>query len=190
MTADMQADPRVSVFRPRGHFGEAWRAGSARPGIPGLGFQEVHREDVLGRIRSAKSCSRWAKVPTWCSCWSPSTPESPVAKQIEKNGGRGGLAHVALRVNDIQKAFDYLQAERLQVSSMPAPRKGSRGTTVFFVHPKDHRSGRFRLPDRSRPGGRAMPEASPNFGRHRDSRTRCRFPPCPPRNGRPPFRRT
>jgi methylmalonyl-CoA/ethylmalonyl-CoA epimerase len=35
----------------------------------------------------------------------PLTPELPVAKQIEKKGGRGGLAHVALRVADVQKVL-------------------------------------------------------------------------------------
>jgi methylmalonyl-CoA/ethylmalonyl-CoA epimerase len=72
----------------------------------------------------------------------PLTPESPVAKQLEKNGGRGGLAHVALRVADIQKAFDYLKAKGFKIIDA-APRKGSRGTTVFFVHPKTTETATF-----------------------------------------------
>ena len=54
-----------------------------------------------------------------------------MAKQIEKNGGRGGMAHVALRVADIQKAFDYLKENGFKIIDK-APRKGSRGTTVFL----------------------------------------------------------
>ncbi len=65
----------------------------------------------------------------------PLSAESPVAKQIEKNGGRGGFAHIALRVADIQKAFGYLKEKGFQIIDA-APRPGSRGTTVFFVHPK------------------------------------------------------
>ena len=65
----------------------------------------------------------------------PLTPESPVAKQIEKNGGRAGLAHVALRVADVQKAFSALKANGFQIIDT-APRPGSRGTMVVFVHPK------------------------------------------------------
>jgi len=42
---------------------------------------------------------------------------------------------VALRVADIQRAFDYLQAHGFRIIDQ-APRPGSRGTTVFFVHPK------------------------------------------------------
>jgi methylmalonyl-CoA/ethylmalonyl-CoA epimerase len=65
----------------------------------------------------------------------PLSPESPVAKQIEKSGGRGGFAHVAFRVADIQRAFDYMKQSGVNIIDA-APRKGSRGTTVFFVHPK------------------------------------------------------
>ena len=72
----------------------------------------------------------------------PLTPESPVAKQIEKNGGRGGLAHIALRVNDIGKAYEYMKANGFKLIDA-APRKGSRGTTVFFVHPKTTEAAAF-----------------------------------------------
>jgi len=72
----------------------------------------------------------------------PLGPASPVAKQIERNGGRGGLAHVALRVADIQKAFDHMKANGFNIIDK-APRKGSRGTTVFFVHPKATETAAF-----------------------------------------------
>jgi len=125
------------------HFGEAGRAGSARPGISGNGFSEVHREDVLGGDQVREVLLQVGNGPNLVQLLEPLTPESPVAKQIEKNGGRGGLAHVALRVADIQKAFDYLRANGFKIIDK-APRKGSRGTTVFFVHPrrpKPRRSG-------------------------------------------------
>jgi methylmalonyl-CoA/ethylmalonyl-CoA epimerase len=65
-----------------------------------------------------------------------------VAKQIEKNGGRGGLAHAALRVRDARKAFDYMREKGFKIIDK-APRKGSRGTTVFFVHPKATETAAF-----------------------------------------------
>ena len=40
-----------------------------------------------------------------------------------------------MRVADIQKAFDHMQRNGFKLIDK-APRKGSRGTTVFFVHPK------------------------------------------------------
>ena len=73
--------------------------------------------------------------PNLVQLLAPLTPDSPVAKQLERNGGRGGLAHVALRVSQIQPAFDYLKAHGFRIVDT-APRPGSRGTTVFFVHPK------------------------------------------------------
>ncbi len=42
---------------------------------------------------------------------------------------------MALRVADIQKAFDALKQKGFQIIDA-APRAGSRNTTVFFVHPK------------------------------------------------------
>ena len=72
----------------------------------------------------------------------PLNAESPVSKQIEKNGGRGGIVHVALRVSDIQKAFDYLKENGFKLVEK-APRKGSRGTMVFFIHPKATETASF-----------------------------------------------
>ena len=62
----------------------------------------------------------------------PLSADSPVARQIEKSGGRGGLAHVALRVSDIQAAFDYMQAHGFRLID-EAPRKGSQVVFWQFV---------------------------------------------------------
>jgi methylmalonyl-CoA/ethylmalonyl-CoA epimerase len=100
-----------------------------------LGFTEVHREEVLGTDQVREVLLQVGDGPNLVQLLEPLTADSPVAKQIEKNGGRGGLAHVALRVTDIQAAFDDLKAKGFKIIDA-APRKGSRGTTVFFVHPK------------------------------------------------------
>ena len=73
----------------------------------------------------------------------PLSPESPVQKLLDKNGGRGGFAHIAFRVASAQRAFDRMKADGFNIIDQ-APRPGSRGTTVFFVHPKsraDHPFG-------------------------------------------------
>jgi methylmalonyl-CoA/ethylmalonyl-CoA epimerase len=67
-----------------------------------------------------------------------------VQKTIEKNGGRGGLAHVAFRVESAQRAFDAMRASGFQIIDK-APRTGSRGTTVFFVHPKSRSEHPFEF---------------------------------------------
>ena len=100
-----------------------------------LGFEEVHREEVLGHDQVREVLLQVGDGPNLVQLLEPLSPDSPVAKQIEKNGGRGGLAHVALRVADIGKAFHYMKENGFKLIDS-APRKGSRGTTVFFVHPK------------------------------------------------------
>ena len=107
-----------------------------------MGFKELHREDVLGTDQVREVLLQIGDGPNLVQLLEPLSAESPVAKQLEKNGGRGGLAHVALRVADISKAFDYLKENGFKVID-PAPRKGSRGTTVFFVHPKTTETAAF-----------------------------------------------
>jgi methylmalonyl-CoA/ethylmalonyl-CoA epimerase len=63
---------------------------------------------------------------------------------MDKNGGHGGLAHVAFRVESAQRAFETMQASGFHLIDK-APRKGSRGTTVFFVHPKSRADSPFGL---------------------------------------------
>lgn len=101
-----------------------------------LGFSEVHREDVLGRDQVREVLLQCGGSPSLIQLLEPLSPESPVAKQMESRGGRGGLAHLAFRVADIQSAFDYMKQSGFEIVDA-APRKGSRGTQVFFVHPKE-----------------------------------------------------
>jgi methylmalonyl-CoA/ethylmalonyl-CoA epimerase len=100
-----------------------------------MGFAEVHREEVLGGDQVREVLLQIGDGPNRIQLLEPLTPESPVAMQMEKNGGRGGLAHVAFRVADIGRAFDSLKQNGFNVIDA-APRRGSRGTMVFFVHPK------------------------------------------------------
>jgi methylmalonyl-CoA/ethylmalonyl-CoA epimerase len=109
-----------------------------------LGFTEVHREDVLGGDQVREVLLRVGDGPNLIQLLEPLTADSPVQKLIERNGGRGGLAHVAFRVDSAQKAFDAMQAKGFQLIDK-APRKGSRGTTVFFVHPKSRTDNPFGL---------------------------------------------
>lgn len=121
-----------------------------------LGFTEIHREDVLGSDQVREVLLQVGDGPNLVQLLEPLTPESPVAVQIAKNGGRGGLAHVALRVHDIQAAFDDLTAKGFRIID-PAPRKGSRGTTVFFVHPRTTETAAFgyvlEVVQEGQPGG-------------------------------------
>jgi methylmalonyl-CoA/ethylmalonyl-CoA epimerase len=107
-----------------------------------LGFRELHREDVLGTDQVREVLLEIGGGPNLIQLLEPLTPESPVAKLIEKNGGRGGFAHVAFRVANAQAAFDYLKQNGFKIIDK-APRPGSRGTTVFFLHPKSREDAPF-----------------------------------------------
>ena len=63
----------------------------------------------------------------------PTSDASPVAKAIEKRGE--GLHHIGYRVDDCGVALDSMIAAGATPIDK-APRPGSRGTTVAFIHPK------------------------------------------------------
>jgi methylmalonyl-CoA epimerase len=63
----------------------------------------------------------------------PTREDSPVAKYLERKGE--GLHHVGYRVDDCAKALESVKAAGGRVID-EAPRPGSRGTMVAFVHPK------------------------------------------------------
>ncbi|HYZ97205.1 MAG TPA: methylmalonyl-CoA epimerase [Acidimicrobiales bacterium] len=63
----------------------------------------------------------------------PVRDDSPVAKFLERRGE--GLHHVGYRVDDCAAALAAVQEQGGRMID-EAPRPGSRGTTVAFVHPK------------------------------------------------------
>lgn len=100
-----------------------------------LGFRVTHREDVLGTDQVREVMLHTGDGPSAVQLLEPLSSESPVAKLIEKNGGRGGFAHLAWRVKDARAVYDAMAATGAQLIDA-GPRAGSRGTRVFFVHPK------------------------------------------------------
>lgn len=63
------------------------------------------------------------------------SPDGPIAKYIEKNGGRGGIQHVALRVDNIENAIEEMKQKGYQMID-ESPRYGAGGAKIAFVHPK------------------------------------------------------
>jgi len=107
-----------------------------------MSFHEVHREEVFGVDQVREALLRIGDGPNLIQLLEPLSADSPVQKLIERNGGRGGLAHIGFRVENAQQAFDAMKASGFQLIDK-APRKGSRGTTVFFVHPKSRADNPF-----------------------------------------------
>lgn len=63
----------------------------------------------------------------------PTRDDSPVAKYLERKGE--GLHHIGYRVDDCAAVLQAVKDAGGRVID-EAPRPGSRGTTVAFVHPK------------------------------------------------------
>ena len=63
----------------------------------------------------------------------PTREDSPVAKYLPNKGE--GLHHIGYRVANCAEALESIKAMGGRVID-EAPRPGSRGTTVAFVHPK------------------------------------------------------
>lgn len=92
--------------------------------LPVLGDEEVASQGVKIRALAAGGVLLELLEPT--------TPESPIARFIEKRGP--GLHHLALRVDSLPREIERLQNEGARfVSSEPRP--GRAGSRVVFLHP-------------------------------------------------------
>ena len=95
-----------------------------------FGARVEHRE-VVERDGVEEALLKVAE--SYVQLLTPTRPDSPVAKAIEKRGE--GLHHVGYRVRDCAEAL----AAMVAAGATPIderPRPGSRGTTVAFIHPK------------------------------------------------------
>lgn len=119
----------IAIAVPRGGL-EAQVAAYAQ-----MGFGEIHREEIGGGDQVREVLLQIGGGPNLIQLIEPLSDDSPVQKSIDRNGGKGGLNHIGFRVSDIGAAFTHLQAEGFRILDA-APRPGSRGTTVFFLHPK------------------------------------------------------
>jgi len=63
----------------------------------------------------------------------PAGPESPVARFLESRGP--GIHHVALAVDDLTGALEKLSKRGIPLIDR-APRRGSEGRLIAFVHPR------------------------------------------------------
>ncbi len=63
----------------------------------------------------------------------PISPDSPVAKFIEKRGA--GIHHICYRVSDLEGTLDECRRLGFQLVD-ESPRPGADGRLVAFIHPK------------------------------------------------------
>lgn len=95
-----------------------------------FGASVVHRE-VVDSDGVSEALIKVAD--SYIQLLTPTRPDSPVAKYLEKKGE--GLHHVGYRVADCEAALASLRGAGARLID-EAPRPGSRGTMVAFVHPK------------------------------------------------------
>src|SRR5437868_14316314 len=91
---------------------------------------EVHHREVVESDGVEEALIKVAD--SYIQLTAATTPDSPIAKSIEKR--REGLHYLGYRVDDCAAALAAMVAAGATAIDQ-APRPGSRGTTVAFVHP-------------------------------------------------------
>lgn len=94
-------------------------------GVPPYKEEEVESEGV--------KTSFFMNGPNKIELLEATTPESPIAKFIEKKGE--GIHHIAFDVEDIEVEMERLQKEGFIILN-EKPKKGADNKLVCFLHPK------------------------------------------------------
>jgi methylmalonyl-CoA/ethylmalonyl-CoA epimerase len=92
---------------------------------------EVHHREIVESDGVEEALIKVAD--SYIQLTAATRPDSPIARSIDKRGE--GLHHVGYRVSDCAAALAAMVAAGATAIDA-APRPGSRGTTVAFVHPK------------------------------------------------------
>ena len=112
--------------------------------VPNLAEAIKYYEEVLGLkcyktevVADQKVTTAFFKVgDTKIELLEATSEDSTIAKFIEKNGGKGGMHHMAFAVEDgVAEALAEAQEKSVQVIDK-APRNGADGLKIAFLHPK------------------------------------------------------
>lgn len=116
--------------------------------VPDLAKAIEYYENVLGLkcyktevVEDQKVTTAFIKVgDTKIELLEATSPESTIAKFIEKNGGKGGIHHMAFSVEDgVANALAECEGKGVRLIDK-APRKGADGLDIAFLHPKSTES--------------------------------------------------
>ena len=101
-----------------------------------LGLVATHQEtnDGTGGARGDAPRTRRRRGPGGAAARAAANESSTIAKFLDRNGP--GLQQVAYRVTDVEASAAALRARALRLL-YDAPRRGTAGSRVNFVHPKD-----------------------------------------------------
>ena len=112
--------------------------------VPNLAEAIKYYEEVLGLkcykqevVEDQKVTTAFFKVgDTKIELLEATSSESTIAKFIEKNGGKGGMHHMAFAVESgVAEALAECEAKGIRTIDK-APRKGADGLQIAFLHPK------------------------------------------------------
>ena len=91
----------------------------------------------IEEVASQKVRTAFLKVgETWIELLEATSPESAIAKYIEKNGE--GVQHVAFGTDDLVAEFAKAKEDGIRLID-EAPRPGAGGMDIAFLHPKSTR---------------------------------------------------
>ncbi|UFS95736.1 methylmalonyl-CoA epimerase [Nocardia huaxiensis] len=101
-----------------------------------LGMVETHREinEAQGVHEAMLSFASAPEGSVALQLLAPLNEASTIAKFIDRNGP--GLQQLAYRVTDIDAVATYLRTRGLRLL-YEAPRAGTAGSRINFIHPKD-----------------------------------------------------
>jgi methylmalonyl-CoA/ethylmalonyl-CoA epimerase len=99
-----------------------------------FGMRVVHQEaNEEQGVREAMLAVGTAGGPQ-LQLLAPLRPDSPIARFLDRSGP--GIQQIAYRVEDIEAVSAELQARGLRLL-YDAPRRGTAGARINFIHPKD-----------------------------------------------------
>lgn len=108
-------------------------------------YRDVLGLELLGseRVESEQVRVAFMKIgETKIELLEPLSPESPIARHIEKRGE--GIHHIALQVEGIQEELDRLADAGFRLLNKQ-PKPGAHGTQVAFIHPRSTRGVLYEL---------------------------------------------
>lgn len=98
-----------------------------------LGLEPTHRERVE---EQGVEEVLFPLGGSWVQLLGALGPDTPVGRFLQRRGE--GVHHLAYRVEDVAGALDALRTAGVPLVD-EAPRRGSRGTLIAFVHPRGMR---------------------------------------------------
>jgi methylmalonyl-CoA/ethylmalonyl-CoA epimerase len=107
--------------------------------VPDLAVALAFYRDVLGLVPHPPETADGATIVSLpfgeaeVELLSPVTPESPVARFLEKRGP--GIHHICYRVPDLDAALERCRLAGYRLVD-EAPRQGAAGRRIAFIHPK------------------------------------------------------